>query len=172
MKRLILMRHAKAMIGESGQADRDRALSPRGFRDVMAMANILAQHTPLPDRILCSSARRTRETLAALLPSLNANFDATVADALYDTTQTTYADIIKTFAGPGNVVLIIGHNPTIHATAANLVGSGPNDQLALLSAGFPTASLAIMDFRDSDWTQLQPGSGILMGFFSPREKRA
>ncbi|MHA1547903.1 MAG: SixA phosphatase family protein [Alphaproteobacteria bacterium] len=169
MKRLILMRHAKAMIGEAGQADRDRSLSPRGFRDAMAMGKVLLEHAPLPDRILCSSARRTRETLAALLPSLNTNLNATIADALYETTQATYTDVIEEFAGLANVVLVIGHNPTIHATAVRLVGDGADTMRRQLSAKYPTGSIAIIDFKGGEWTRVKPASGTLTAFIVPRD---
>ncbi len=70
MSRLLLLRHAKSDWGEAGLQDFDRPLAPRGQRAAADMAKAISAAGMLPDRILCSPARRTRETLAALRPYL------------------------------------------------------------------------------------------------------
>ncbi len=168
MKRLILMRHAKAMVGEAGQPDRDRPLAARGVKDAKAMGQVFLDHPPLPDRILCSSARRTRETLAALLPVLDANFDVTVTDNLYEDAG-SYLEVLQSFAGGANVVLIIGHNPLVHMTAMNLAGDGADDGRARMGAKYPTGALAFLEFRGGDWGHIAPASGSLSAFVTPSD---
>ena len=63
MMRLLLLRHAKSSWDVSGQPDFERTLAPRGRRAAQMIGEHLATHRLMPDRILCSSARRTRETL-------------------------------------------------------------------------------------------------------------
>ena len=60
---LILMRHAKSSWDDPAAADFDRPLNGRGRRSAKALGHWLRQRGWLPDRVLCSSARRTRETL-------------------------------------------------------------------------------------------------------------
>lgn len=167
MKRLMLLRHAKSLMGEPGQSDRDRALSQRGFRDAQAMARMFASHPQLPDRILCSSSRRTRETLAALLPHLDTNTHIIITDNVYEDETGDYIDVIGDFGDEANVLLVIGHNPTMQATAELLTGEGDPDARARMAVKFPTAALAILDFRGGDWSGLEPGSGTLNAFIRP-----
>src|SRR5258708_13854511 len=60
--RLMLLRHAKAEKAESGMRDRDRRLNARGRDDAARIAAHMARHALLPDRVIVSSAQRTRET--------------------------------------------------------------------------------------------------------------
>ena len=169
MKRLLLLRHAKSSWAEPAQPDSDRALNPRGVRDAAIMAQSLAANPPAPDRILCSFARRTRETLAALLPVLDAGSDITISKSLYDGAGADYIAAIEEMSGEADVVLLIGHNPTIHVTALTLCGGGKDESRALLAAKYPPGALAILDFQIADWTELAPGTGMLRDFIRPRD---
>ncbi len=169
MRRLMLLRHAKSPIGEPSQADRDRGLSRRGVNDARTMAAELAARGPLPDRILCSSARRSRETLAALLPELDGATDITITEALYEAAPDSYAGLIGAQAGDVEVLLMIGHNPAVHALAVALAGAGPGDLRAQMSSRFPAGTLAIIDFPDGPWRASDAGSGTLVAFVRPRD---
>ena len=61
-RQLLLLRHAKAVIGEAGMEDFDRPLAERGRKAAGVMGRYLAEHDLVPDLALCSPARRTRET--------------------------------------------------------------------------------------------------------------
>ena len=67
MKRLILMRHAKSDWSQGGLSDFERPLNKRGVKDSSALGKWMADHLELPDVILCSSARRTQQTMQLLL---------------------------------------------------------------------------------------------------------
>ena len=67
MRELILLRHAHAEPGAAGQADFDRPLSSQGLAEAEAAGRWLADQGLVPDRVLCSPARRARETLEAVL---------------------------------------------------------------------------------------------------------
>ena len=69
MRTLTLMRHAKSdwtasAPGEPPLPDKDRPLSRRGKRDAPLMATWMAANGLDPDLIICSTAVRTRQTLA------------------------------------------------------------------------------------------------------------
>jgi phosphohistidine phosphatase len=169
MPRLLLLRHAKSSWAEPGMADRDRPLAPRGRRAAERMASRIAEPDLLPDRILCSPARRTRETLAALLPRLAGGIDIAIADDLYDSEEAEYREIICAHRGAADRLLVIGHNPDIQATAVALVGSADKRIAAELAAKFPTAALAVIDFDAETWAGLRAGSGRLVAFIRPRD---
>lgn len=169
MLRLLLLRHAKSSWAESGIADRDRPLAPRGKRAAERMAIELSRQDYLPDRVLCSPARRTRETLKPLLPHLSDKNRVSIADELYEAAQDDYRDSIATFGGDARRLLVIGHNPTIHVTALHLVGAADQHAARRLATKFPTAALAVIDFEDGNWQQIRPNSGRLSGFIRPRD---
>ena len=66
MKTLLLLRHAKSAWSDPRLDDHDRPLNGRGERAAKAMADHIAREGPRPDLILCSTAMRTRQTLAPL----------------------------------------------------------------------------------------------------------
>ena len=140
---LMLMRHAKAAEATGApnrpQPDIERPLAPRGRRDAPAMARHLAAKGYKPQRVLCSPARRTRETLELLghdwsLP------EARIVDGLYGAD----ADAIwRIVADAGTTdTLVIGHNPGLGDLARRLVRS-EEDEARLRS--FPTCAFVGID---------------------------
>src|ERR1700730_9963575 len=65
---LFVLRHAKSSWDEPGLDDHERPLAPRGRRATNLIAKYLASAQIEPALVLCSSARRTRETLDAVTP--------------------------------------------------------------------------------------------------------
>jgi phosphohistidine phosphatase len=63
MKQLFLLRHAKSSWDDAELVDHDRPLAPRGRRAAKLIAEHLGREGVTPALVLCSSARRTRETL-------------------------------------------------------------------------------------------------------------
>ncbi len=169
MKRLVLLRHFKSSWHEPGAADRDRPLAPRGQRDAVAMAETMVAHDLVPDRILCSPARRTRETLAALEPGLGDGRDVVFIEALYSGPETDYRDVIATAGGDVDRLMVIGHNPRIHATALALVGSGRKGDRSQLAAKYPTGTLTVITFDAPSWSAVADGSGELVAFIRPHD---
>ncbi|HZT10782.1 MAG TPA: histidine phosphatase family protein, partial [Actinomycetota bacterium] len=66
--RLWLLRHAKSSWDDPDMEDVDRPLAPRGARAADRMRDYLDAEEIRPELVLCSSALRTRETLARILP--------------------------------------------------------------------------------------------------------
>jgi phosphohistidine phosphatase len=66
VRTLVILRHAKATPYRGDDSDVDRPLTARGRADATAAGHWLAAHDLRPDLVLCSPARRTRETWAAV----------------------------------------------------------------------------------------------------------
>lgn len=169
MLRLLLYRHAKSSWDHPGVTDRQRPLAPRGVRAAAQMAAVIADAEFAPDRILCSPARRTRETLAPLLPHLTDPDIALIIDDLYEPAAGDYRKLISAHGGSAQRLLVIGHNPAIQNSALSLVGSGDETLSNRLSVQFPTGALAVIDFDQFDWSRITPKSGYLSGFIRPRD---
>ncbi len=166
MPQLLLFRHGKSSWDENGLADSERPLSARGRRDVASMAALIATDYR-PDRILCSPSRRTRETLAALLPLLADEPAVVIEDALYGS-DGDYRDVIAADGGDAERLLVIGHNPAIQATALVLATSGGKALRAEMAAKFPTAALAVIRVDDA-WFEIARARGRLVAFHRPRD---
>lgn len=169
MARLLLLRHAKSSWALPGTQDRERSLAPNGLRVAGLMASLIIKPDFLPDRILCSPARRTRETLAPLLPHLADAGVVEIVDELYEPPAGDYRKAITTHGGSAERLLVIGHNPAIQVTAVKLVGSGDRKLRDQLAAKFPTGALAVIDFDITDWTQIGSKMGRLATFIRPRD---
>src|SRR5436190_15261906 len=84
MRKLILMRHAKAEAKAPSGEDFDRSLTERGQRDATIMGKVLADAWMTPDLALVSASERTRQTWAAMaesFPDAQARFDRKLFNA-------------------------------------------------------------------------------------------
>jgi phosphohistidine phosphatase len=165
--RLMLLRHGKAEKGAPGMRDRDRRLEARGRGESRQMADYLVQHALRPDRVIVSSAQRTRETWEHMAPAFAAAPPVDYDDRLYESSPQNILGVVKEADRSAAALLVIGHNPGLHDVARLLLA--PRGQEAhLLHAGLPTAGLVVIDFADDDWRRLKAGSGHLARFVTPR----
>jgi phosphohistidine phosphatase len=84
MLRLMLLRHAKSSWTDPGADDMDRPLTPRGRRAAQAMGRVMAAKRLLPDLVLCSPARRARDTWKLAAEELKTAPKLIVEDSIYD----------------------------------------------------------------------------------------
>jgi phosphohistidine phosphatase len=171
MSRLLLLRHAKSSWAVEGQRDRERPLSERGEAAAALMAAAIAERGLLPDRVLCSPALRTRQTLAAIAPSLGKGSSILFLEELY-AGQDTYTRAIRRSGINAARLLVVGHNPRIHATALELIGAGKKSERARLEEKYPTGALAVIGFDIADWALAGANEGRLEAFLRPRDLSA
>jgi phosphohistidine phosphatase len=170
--RLMLLRHAKTEKAEPGMRDRDRSLTPRGRKDARDIGAYLAHHALVPDRVMVSPARRTRETWECLVPALAAPPPVDYEDGLYENGLDAILDVIRESAKATRSLLVIGHNPSLHDGARLLIAAGDVIARERLNEGLPTAGLVVIDFAKGDWSTLHPRSGRLERFVTPRLLKA
>jgi phosphohistidine phosphatase len=168
MRRLLLLRHAKSSWAEPGLSDRERRLSERGRRAAELIAAAIEARGLLPDRVLCSPAKRARETLAALTPRLGDRVEVAIVDALYEPAPPDYADVIAEHGDGARKLLVVGHNPAMQRTALVLMGPGEGKLQSEIAAKFPAGGLAVLDFKIGSWAELRPNSGQPSAFITPR----
>lgn len=162
--RLLLLRHARAQWAGPGERDRDRALAPEGAAEASAVAAAMAARGHLPDFVLCSAARRCRETWEAMSRALG-EAPVEFTDSLYEAGPAGYLELIHE-RGRGPNLLIIGHNPVMESLALALAGGSERDA-ERLAGGFPTCALAVIEF-DGALADIAPGTGRLLDFLTPR----
>jgi phosphohistidine phosphatase len=164
VKRLLLLRHAKSSWDEAGLADRDRPLAPRGRRAVELIARHLRDEKISPALVLCSPARRTRETLEGVEPG----GDVKIEDELYGASEADLLERLRDVPEATESVMLIGHNPAIQELALSLAGGG--ERRSDVERKFPTGALATLTVPDS-WRELAPGSAELVEFVRPKDLR-
>ena len=163
MKTLLLLRHAKAGIGAP---DRDRGLTGRGRRQSAAAGRYLAAEGLLPDFVVCSDARRTRETLDGL--GLEEGAAVHFTPDLYDGHAPELLALVRGIEDDGiSRVLVIGHNPTISDAGRYLAREGEPAALSRLGLGMPTSGLAVLKFEAADWSAV--GAGTLTRLLRPAD---
>jgi phosphohistidine phosphatase len=170
VKTILLLRHAKSALGEPGQSDRDRPLNRRGEQAAQLMADPLLAKAPLPDLILCSTATRTRQTLAALVQRLPRPAPPIALEhGLYLASEDLLLKRLRDLPATVATVLMIGHNNGMWQVAEALAGYGKASLLASLKEKFPTAALATLQVDIERWADLRTGAATLVAFACPRE---
>ena len=170
MRELMLLRHAKSSWDDPGLGDAERPLSPRGERAAKAMGRTMAEGDLVPDHVLCSPARRARETWSLVSAGLSQAVKTDIVPALYDFGDGgALLDVIRAYAGPARRLLLVGHNPSMEGLARRLATRGDRKLLARLAEKYPTGALAVIAFQDADWSETGSGQGTLTRFIRPRD---
>lgn len=168
MRRLLLLRHAKAERSQPGGRDHDRVLAERGRGDAKKLGLYLARHAFVPDRAVVSTAVRTRETWTLLATAFAKAPPASFEERIYDATPQAILEVIRDTGVRVGTLLVIGHNPSLQELAAMLIASGDIDARKRLGEGFPTSALAAISFAAEDWSGIHPRGGRLEHFVTPR----
>lgn len=169
MRQLLLLRHAKSSWDHVEYDDHDRPLAPRGERAANLMAVWFAQKAWKPDHIVCSTARRTRDTLD-IVSSAFPESPAPVFDQdIYLVDHRVLRDYIRDISADYKFVMVVGHNPGIGDLAWYLAGDGAREDMDRIHAKYPTAAAACLTFDHDDWSQIGRGTGHLTDFKMPRD---
>jgi phosphohistidine phosphatase len=168
-RQLLLLRHAKAVLGGPGMEDIDRPLAERGQKAAKVMGRWLAEHDLVPSLVLCSPAVRTRETweiAARELPKTDTRF----LDALYDFGDgSALLKAVRKHGGSVPRLLLVTHNPATQGLALSLAAGGDKALLRQMAEKYPTAGLAVITFPGEDWSATAEGTGRLEAFIRPRD---
>ncbi|WP_413206476.1 SixA phosphatase family protein [Rhodospirillum sp. A1_3_36] len=171
MKRLLFLRHAKSDWGDPGLDDFERPLAHRGIRACALIADHLARASVAPDLVLCSAARRTRETLDLVKTSLT-NAPVLFEREIYVFEHRPLLARLRRLEASANTVMVIGHNPALEELSLSLAGPDSDaEALAAIGQKFPTGALVDLTF-DGPWSTLAPGEARLSGFTRPRDLRS
>lgn len=169
MKTLLLLRHAKSSWDDPALGDVDRPLTGRGRKAAERMGRLLVERRLVPDLIVCSAARRARETFDRLLPAFDHVPANRIEPRLYMAEPQLLLELARDLPDEADTALFIGHNPGFARFAGRLAGSASGDSLQRMAAKFPTAALAVLRFDGATWRGLAPRAGLLEDFVAPRD---
>jgi phosphohistidine phosphatase SixA len=108
--------------------------------------------------VLCSPARRTRETVEAVLAAVG-YVDQRLDDGIYDATPGTLAALADAHR-EADRLLLVGHNPGLEQLAA-LMHSGQSGDLR----GMPPGGVVVLTLPAQ--ASIEPGVATLAAFWWP-----
>jgi phosphohistidine phosphatase len=169
MLTLTLFRHAKSSWADQSLEDFDRPLAPRGEAAAPLMGAFLAERGLIPDLVLCSASRRTRETLSLAFGALNALPQTQFTEDIYHATVPALMAIIRVAPSSTHHLMLIGHNPGLQALALQLIGGGDPASRRGVAHKFPSAAVAVMTFDAANWAGIGSGGAYLTIFTTPKQ---
>jgi phosphohistidine phosphatase len=165
-KRLFILRHAKSSWDNPGLDDHERPLAPRGRRALEVMSAHMQARGIAPDVVLCSTSRRTRETLDGIAVS----GERLIERALYSATCEEVLVRLRELPDGVSSAMVIGHNPTLQMLVLRLTNhaAGVTDpRRDEIKRKYPTGALATLSFECA-WSDLAAGRARLEEYVTPK----
>ena len=171
LKRLFLLRHAKAQPADGSTEDFDRTLMLSGMQDGAVMARYLSNNDYTVEKNICSSSAPTTQTAELVLHELVADIE--YREALYLAEPAKIVAAVRAAPAGVSSLMVVGHNPGLEEAAAVLarepVRRKERARHEALEEKFPTCALAILDFDVGRWRDVMQGTGRLVEFVRPKD---
>ena len=161
LRRLIFMRHAEAQMTQYGKPDKDRAITMEGMNQLEALRLKLKGKLSGVDLVICSNAKRTRQTLEGLKQLLPANAEVIFDDSLYQGDQSLIWDTISKVDSKYKGLFIIAHNPGLSQVVQWIADLGGRSIRQI-----PTGGMAICNTK-SIWSDISAPKLSLEEFIQP-----
>ncbi|MGH8860325.1 MAG: SixA phosphatase family protein [Jatrophihabitantaceae bacterium] len=160
-RQLHLLRHLKSSWADPALRDDQRPLTPRGKRAGRALAAHFRDIDLHVDLVLCSPARRARDTWTAVRPGVRSDPEVRLVPGIYEASATQLLAVVADLDDTVASVLMIGHNPGVGEFAAQLDERAPGH-------GFPTGAFASFSVT-APWAEVTRGSAHLDHAVRPRD---
>ena len=161
MRRLLLMRHAKSDWSADYAIDHDRPLNERGVRSARAIGKVLSEDHKVPDLVVTSSAVRARTTAQLAAEAGEWGSEIVIDSRLYGSGADAAVQVAAE-SGSGSVeaLMLVGHQPTWSVLVSMLSGE---------RVEMKTATVAVLQFDLSDWSNLPGATGTVEKVYHPRD---
>jgi phosphohistidine phosphatase len=168
LRHIVVIRHAKSSWDDPSVADHDRPLSKRGRNALAGLREHIEGLELRPELVMCSSSRRTRETLAGIRAAFGRKARVKSDSSLYAASAEQLVTELRRLDDQVNTVVLIGHNPGVADLVDLLAAASATGRVAIDK--FPTAAVAVLSVADP-WRALRPACAILESFWAPRQPR-
>jgi phosphohistidine phosphatase len=166
-RQLFVLRHAKSSWDDPGLDDHERPVAPRGRRATAVISEYLRANAIKPELVLCSSSRRTQETLEEVRPG----GEQLIERELYAASTSALIERLHRVPEDVGSVMLIGHNPAVQTLVLRLAAGADGTEssdVREVQRKFPTAALATLTFECA-WSELGPGRARLRAFVRPKQ---
>ena len=161
MKTLVFMRHARAVLQQPGQTDRERSLTARGRLEAPMMAQVLAQRGVRPEVIISSPAERALATARLVAEELTlADHAISLEPVLYKASTDDYFEVIRRLPDGVHSILVVGHNPGI-TEFVNALEPGAVGEM-------PPSGLVGIGMDSARWSEVKGNCGKLLFVEHPK----
>lgn len=170
-RHLMLVRHAKSAWNDASLADHQRPLAPRGLEALPRLRDHLAAAAHPPELILCSTSRRTMDTLEGIRAAVPQHAQVETEPVIYGASAHSLLSRLQLVDDDIGCAMVIGHNPAVQDLAMFLTGVGDLDLRGQLAAKLPTGAAVTLSY-DGTWGELGAGAARLDDLFMPRSSGA
>ena len=160
MKKLLLLRHAKSSWEDSSLPDFERPLNERGRRAAPLVGKYMREQGLRPDVVLCSPAKRTRETIALVLKAAGIETEIRYDERIYEASAMQLIEIISQIEDEKSVAMLVGHNPGMENLLERLTGTAER---------MPTAAFARVSLNCDEWREAATKGGSLEWLVKAKE---
>ncbi len=161
MKKIYLIRDAKAEDFSEGMSDFERALRKKGYKELKTIGSYLHLRGISPDIILSSCALRAQQTALELSQRVLFEGEKLFLEELYYPPYDDIISIIMAQDKEHDSMFIIAHAPYITELANKLCSEN--------IAKIPPAGVVALEFDIGDWGELELQSGSLDFFIYPKQ---
>lgn len=147
------------------QSDHDRPLNGRGRRACKLLREYVRDRDVEPQLTLCSTARRTVETVEGLKLSGEVKLEPRI----YSAGAEDLLERLQQLPSELDEVMMVGHNPSMQVLVLKLAAAnGPHShELDEIRMKYPTGALSTLEFQ-GDWADLRPGGAELINYVRPK----
>lgn len=160
MKTLLLLRHAKSSWDDPAVKDFDRPLNGRGQQAAPLIGKLMRKQKVEPELILCSPARRARETVALVMKAGRIEAPLRFDERIYEASAERLCEVISQMEEKANQAMLVGHNPGLEELILHLTGEGRR---------MATAALAQLSLDVEKWSKLRGLCGKLDWIVKPKQ---
>lgn len=160
MKKLLLLRHAKSSWEDTSLPDFERPLNERGLRVAPLVGKFMREQKVRPDLVICSPAKRTRETIALVLKAAGIATELRYDERIYEASVASLLEIVSQIEDDKTEVMLVGHNPGFENLLERLTGEAER---------MPTAALARIILNSEKWSEAEAKGGRLELFVKAKE---
>ena len=115
-----------------------------------------------------NDGRRTLATAELAVAELTPHPEIRPVPDFYGADPEEVLDHVRALADDIASVMVVGHNPTMHALAQGLISAeDPDGHDLAVRRGFPTCALGVFTFDVARWGGVGARTGRLAGLFTP-----
>lgn len=160
MKKLVLIRHAKA-VDYGYEEDFLRKLNDRGKNDAQLVGNELKQKNFIPDLIISSHALRAKTTAGIMAELMDYQKEIILEEDIYSgMTTDKFIKLVRKTEDMTETLFVFGHNPDFEYFASNLQDKG--------SVVLPTCAALAIGFDIASWKEVEVRTGKTLCFIYPK----
>lgn len=166
---LIVMRHAKSA-WDTDDADHDRPLAKRGWRDALVAGHVLREFADPIELVLCSTATRTRQTWDRAVEGGARATNVEYRSEIYEAESADLVGVLRAVPDELRSVLILGHVPGVEHLVSALAAHDEHPGWQEMAVKYPTSAMAVLEIT-STWRELDPASARLRAYLVPRGEK-